>query len=159
MSHGISYVMRACRWKWYQFHSLLLLWLTKTLLQEKVKWFTLHSIILNPLLTSTCVVTVQWQMMVIIMTLIHSKSPRYPPDHRKMTLGEMFFESWNHATQFSQGLQTIRTCWIKLYRSYLCYHIWKRYSVFTIWWNYLLTRLFNYIEYSFIFLSEKFISS
>lgn len=110
-------------------------------------------------ITSTCVVRVQWQMMVIIMTLIHGKSPTYPPDHRKMTLGETFFESWNHATQFSQGLQTIHTCWIKLYRSYLCYHIWKRYSVFTIWWNYLLTRLFNYIEYSFMFLSEKFISS
>ena len=110
-------------------------------------------------ITSTCVVRVQWQMMVIIMTLIHGKSPTYPPDHRKMTLGETFFESWNHATQFSQGLQTIHTCWIKLYRSDLCYHIWKRYSVFTIWWNYLLTRLFNYIEYSFMFLSEKFISS
>lgn len=106
MSQGTSYIMRACRWKWYQFHSLLLLWLTKTLLQEKVKWFALHSIIPNPLLTSTCVVTVQWQMMVIIMTLIHSKSPRYPSDHRKMTLGEMFFESWNHAIQFSQGLYT-----------------------------------------------------
>ena len=83
MSHGTSYVMRAHRRKCHQFHSLLLLQHTKTLLQEKVKWFIPHSIILNPLLTCTCTVTVQWQMMVIIMPLIHSKSPRYPLDHRK----------------------------------------------------------------------------